>query len=93
LDVLIAEGATIEYKGVKVDFARSKDTATVGITVAPNIVVPGMPVTDSGSSEILETLRAATGSTVAVIDLERGQGWWETRLFVLLAGAVRLRRA
>jgi hypothetical protein len=46
----------------------------VGITVAPNIVVPGMPVTDSGSSEILETLRAATGSTVAVIDLERGQG-------------------
>jgi len=92
LDVLIAQGAIIEYAGVKVNFARSKETAPIGITVAPNIGVPGVPVSDSSSAQILETLREATRTAVAVIDLERGQAWWETRLFVLLAGANRLRK-
>ena len=31
-------------------------------------------------------------SEIAVIDLEDGQAWWETRLLVLLAGAVRLKK-
>jgi hypothetical protein len=41
---------------------------------------------------ILDTLRKATGDDVVVIDLEDGLAWWETRLFVLLAGAERLKK-
>jgi hypothetical protein len=49
-----------------------------------------MPVTDSATTQILDTLRQATGDYVVVVDLEDGKAWWETRLLVLLAGAVRL---
>jgi hypothetical protein len=92
MDIIIERGAIVEYGNVKIDFSRSEATATTGITVAPNIGVPGQPVSDSGTTQILETLRSATASELVVIDLEEGQAWWETRLLVLLAGAVRLQK-
>jgi hypothetical protein len=90
LDIIIERGAVIELKGIKVDFSHGRDTGTVGITVATNIGVRGKIVTDSESDQILGTLAEATSGEVAVIDLEDGQAWWETRLLVLLAGAERL---
>jgi hypothetical protein len=92
LDVVIERGGVIEYRGVKVDFSQSRAVGTAGMTVAPNIGVPGEVVTDSSSVMILDSLRKATTSDVVVIDLEEGQAWWETRLMVLLEGADRLER-
>jgi hypothetical protein len=90
LDVIVDRGGSIKYGGVEIDFARSKEKGTAGITVPSNIGVPGLPVTDSDTIQILDTLRQATGNEVVVLDLEDGKAWWETRLLVLLAGAVRL---
>jgi hypothetical protein len=45
---------------------------------------------DSDTKKILGTLRKASANDVVIVDLEDGQAWWETRLLVLLAGAVRL---
>jgi hypothetical protein len=90
LDVIIDRGGIIKYGGVEIDFARSQEKGAPGITVASNIGVPGLPVTDSATTQILDSLRQATANDVVVVDLEGGKAWWETRLFVLLAGAVRL---
>jgi hypothetical protein len=90
LDVIIDRGGRIKYGGVEIDFARSKERGTAGITVASNIGVPGLPITDSATTQILDTLKQATANDLVVVDLEDGQAWWETRLLVLLAGAVRL---
>jgi hypothetical protein len=89
-DTLMERGAVIEYGGVRVDFSQSRAMGTAGITVAANIGVRGRAVTDSSTTEILDALRQATGTDVAIIDLEAGDAWWETRLLVLLAGAARL---
>jgi hypothetical protein len=90
LDVLIDRGGNIKYGGVEIDFSRGKERGTAGITIAPNIGVRGLPVTDSATAQILDTLKQATANDIVVVDLEDGQAWWETRLLVLLAGAVRL---
>lgn len=92
LDVVIERGGTIEYGGAKIDFSKSKERGTAGITVSANIGVRGQPVSDSSTTQILDTLRQATANDIVVIDLEDGTAWWETRLFVLISGAVRLGR-
>jgi hypothetical protein len=90
LDVIVGRGGSIKYGKVEIDFSRSEEKGTAGITVPSNIGVPGLPVTDSATTQILDTLRQATTNDLVVVDLEDGQAWWETRLLVLLAGAVRL---
>jgi hypothetical protein len=92
LNVVIERGGTIGYGDLKIDFSKIEQLSNSGFTVPANIGVRGQYVADSGTSNILETLRAATASGVAVIDLEDGHAWWETRLLVLLAGADRLKK-
>jgi hypothetical protein len=92
VDVVIDRGGVIEYGGVKIDFSQVQKMETPGITVPVNIGAPGQQVSDSGTTEILDALRKATTSDTVIIDLEEGQAWWETRLLVLLAGAVRLKK-
>jgi len=92
LNVVIERGGTIGYGDLKIDFSKIEQLSNSGFTVPANIGVRGEYVADSGTSNILETLRAATASGVAVIDLEDGHAWWETRLLVLLAGADRLKK-
>jgi hypothetical protein len=92
IDVFIERGGVFEYRGVKVDFSKVPKIGTSGLTVPINIGVPGQPVNDSSTMQILDALRKATGCDVVIIDLEDGQAWWETRLLVLLAGAVRLKK-
>lgn len=82
----------IEYGGVKSDFSQMPQVGTSEFAVPSNIGVSGRAVSDSSTTEILDALRKATACESVVIDLEDGHAWWETRLLVLLAGAVRLRK-
>jgi len=92
LDLIVDRGASIEYAGVKINFSQVPNISAPGFTVPVNIGVRGEAVTDSSTTEILDALRQSTSSEVVIIDLETGQAWWETRLLVLLAGAVRLKK-
>ena len=92
LDVIIDRGGTIGYKDFKIDFSKVQKAAESHFIIPANIGMRGQPVADSGTSNILDTLKDATSTSTAVIDLEDGHAWWETRLLVLLAGAERLRK-
>jgi hypothetical protein len=91
VDLLAERGGRIGFRGLTLDFS-SAVAAPPGYAVPHNIGVAGQPLTDSASAQILDALRGATMNDVVVIDLEDGTAWWETRLLVLLAGAVRLGR-
>lgn len=90
LDILIERGGAVEIKGVKVDFAKPGVSGTPAMTVPVNFGLPGHPVNDSSTTQILDTLQQASRCEAVIIDLADGQAWWETRLLVLLAGAVRI---
>lgn len=92
VDVIIERGGVFEYKGLKIDFSHVRGMGPPEFTVPVNVGVPGQPVSDSSTTNILDALKQATACDVVIIDLEDGQAWWETRLLVLLAGAVRLKR-
>lgn len=92
LDVIIGKGGSIGYKDFKIDFGKVQQSASTGFTIPANIGVPGLPVTDSATSNILQTLRQATSTAIVVVDLEDGHAWWETRLLVLISGAERLKK-
>lgn len=89
LDIIIARGGVIQYGGVMIDFSQGLQMGVPGFPVPTNIGIPGQPVNDRSTTEILDALRKATTCETVLIDLEDGQAWWETRLLVLLAGAVR----
>lgn len=63
-----------------------------GFTVPVNIGLRSVPLIDTGTTPILDTLREAATCDAVIIDLEEGHAWWETRLLVLLAGADRLKK-
>jgi hypothetical protein len=90
VDLLVERGAVLEFHGAKVDFSQVRASEPTSFTVPVNIGVPGRAVADSGTNAILDALRQAAATEVVVIDLEDGHAWWETRLLVLVAGAVRL---
>ncbi|GAI95946.1 unnamed protein product, partial [marine sediment metagenome] len=92
VDSIIERGGVIKAGGVEIDFSQVPQMGTSGFTVPVNIGIPGQSVSDSGTTEILDSLRQATACGIVIIDLEEGQAWWETRLLVLLAGAVRLKK-
>jgi hypothetical protein len=92
LDTLIQGGAVLEYKGAKLILSSTVQVSQSSISVPTNVAVPSQPVSDSGTGEILDSLRAAVDKDVAVVDLGNGREWWETRLLVLIAGAARLDR-
>jgi hypothetical protein len=92
VDAIIEHGGVIKAGGVEIDFSQVPQIGMSGFTVPPNIGITGQAVADSGTTEILDALKQATTCDVVIIDLEDGQAWWETRLLVLLVGAVRLRK-
>lgn len=89
LDFLAERKGILEYKGLKLDFSRVAQEQS-SFSVPQNVGVPGRAVSDSDTTQILDALRGTLTSEVAVVDLESGSAWWETRLLVLLEGAVRL---
>lgn len=79
-------GFGLAFAGV--DVAQSQ-SGTVRISAnlgAP----PGVDVYDSGGGNIMAALGRAVSNPVAVVDLEDGSAWWETRLLILLSGGERL---
>jgi hypothetical protein len=92
LDVVLERGGTLELAGIKLNIAQVAVSSLAAVRMPTNIGgTPGQPITDSDTSSILDSLRQASSSDVIIIDLGSGGEWWETRLLVLLAGAVRLR--
>ncbi|GGO53682.1 hypothetical protein [Streptomyces lasiicapitis] len=88
----LADGGEVEAFGIRVQFPAAERQARE-IAVSPRMgLAPGVPLNDSSTAAILDTLQEAARSDVAVVDLEDGRAWWETRLLVLCAGAVRLER-
>jgi len=92
LDTIVERGAVIEYRGIKLDFSQAVSPGPASVSIPVNIGVTGRALTDSDTSQILDTLRQAVSTDIVVVDLESGDAWWETRLLVLVAGAVRLNR-
>jgi hypothetical protein len=88
LDLVAERGGAVSFRGVTLDFSAAR--AAPSYAVPHNIGLPGTPVSDSGTENIVEALRGAATSEVIVVDLEDGDAWWETRLLVLIAGAARL---
>jgi hypothetical protein len=91
VDLVADRGGSISVQGVKLDFAVAS-AVVPSYEVPRNIGLPGTPVTDSGTENIVEALRGASASDVVVVDLQAGEAWWETRLLVFLAGATRVGR-
>ena len=90
LDIIIGKGGSVGYKDFKIDFGKVERAGLRGFTIPANIGVPGNPVADSGTSNILQILKEATSNGIVIVDLEDGHAWWESRLLVLVAGAQRL---
>jgi hypothetical protein len=89
IDALIQRGGSLSFQGITIDLAATTSPA-VDFRIDTNIGVEGETVSDSSSRQILDALRKSATSDIAVLDLEDGKAWWETRLFILAAGAVRL---
>lgn len=88
LDTVIRRGGSLSFQGVRIDLSAAAPSRPT-LTIDTNIGASGQPVNDSSSSQILDALAEAAESEVVVVDLEDGRAWWETRLLVLVAGAVR----
>jgi hypothetical protein len=92
IGAVIAERGVFKTKWFEVNLSVSRSETVLGIEVPPNIGASAEPIGDSGSLAILNGLERASAHPVAVLDLEDGKAWWETRLFILAAGAERLGR-
>jgi hypothetical protein len=94
--VILGGVGSVEAAGVKVAFAAVQSVvSTQGIVSASSLIAGNMgsppgQVFDTGSDNIIASLRDAVGADCVVADLKEGQEWWETRLLVLASGAARL---
>jgi hypothetical protein len=100
--VILGGVRSVEAAGVKIAFVAVQDVVNTGgvITVqsfiADNLGNRPLPVTaqdaDKASAQdaIIASLKGAIGTYCVVADLKEGDDWWDTRLLVLVAGAVRL---
>jgi len=91
VDAVARRGGAITFRDIRIDFAGAVES-TSSITIPRSLGLPGQPVSDSSTTEIIDTLRNAAGNEIVIVDLEEGDAWWETRLLVLCAGAARMRR-
>ncbi len=91
LEGVASSGGTIEVGAVKIAMTAAATSQRL-VVVPRNAGQSGVPLSDSGSAQILDALENSRASDVVVVDLEDGHAWWETRLLILSAGAVRLGR-
>lgn len=92
IDVIVERGGVIGYGNFKIDFSKIPKWGASEFTVPVNIGLPNQSVDSSSIQSILKALKNSTACDVLIIDLKDGQAWWETRLLILLAGAVRLKK-
>jgi hypothetical protein len=90
---MASRGGTLQLPGLSLSFASVSQEVASSLrttTLAENLGTPdNAPVYQSSMPSILRALRRARDSEATVIDLRRGHTWWETRLFLLVAGAAR----
>jgi hypothetical protein len=89
LEGVAAQGGSVAVGTVKFALTASA-TRQTHVVVQRNAAPAGAIINDSGSISILEALQNARTSNVVVVDLGDGHAWWETRLLIVCAGAVRL---
>lgn len=90
LDRLSAQGGEVRVAGVSVSFAQASQVAASGVrttSLAENLGTSVTGLEATGLRSVLQALRRAHDSEVTVVDLGKGFTWWETRLFILVAGA------
>ncbi|MFE4748952.1 hypothetical protein ACFRIB_01455 [Streptomyces mirabilis] len=94
LEALAARGGSLGGFGFTVNFGAVAEAAA---EQAPPGDVPrnmaafeGLRIGDNGGPQVLHAIAVFGRNDVAVIDLEDGTAWWETRLAVVCAGARRL---
>jgi hypothetical protein len=87
LDFASAKRAIVEFSGIKVDLSGGARVAAPAMRMPDNIGISGNVVPDSTPMQIVDALQ--TKESVAVVDLERGDAWWVTRLLALSAGGER----
>lgn len=90
IDVFLERGGVLQYGKFKIDLSHVSQMGMTNVTIPANIEEYGSLVNDSSQKQILKTLEKATTCDVAIIDLDDGDAWLETRLLVLVAGATRL---
>ncbi|BCW72434.1 hypothetical protein [Arthrobacter sp. NicSoilB8] len=90
---LAAEGGSVELASLRLSFASASQDAATSMrttTLTENLgVAEGDAMAQTSLRSVLRALRTAHESEVTVVDLRRGSTWWETRLFILIAGAAR----
>jgi hypothetical protein len=93
LQMLVTRGGTFKVAGLSLSFTQVSETVASIVrvtTLAENLgTTDDAPVNRSSLSSIIRALRRAHDSEVTVVDLRQGRTWWETRLFILVAGAAR----
>lgn len=90
VDIAIKRGGKFEIGNFKLDFSKVEESKLSKFVVPANIGTRGQAIDETSMITILNTLEQATTNSIAIVDLEDGQAWWETRLLVLLSGAKRL---
>lgn len=90
LESMTLSGGSIEVGKVK--FALTAAATAQSLVVATRNVAPGVNISDTGSTQIIDGLRRARSARIVVVNLEDGHAWWVSRLLILCAGAVRLGR-
>jgi hypothetical protein len=98
LGLLASVGGTVEAPGgVRVSFTGASEQAAGSVSKAhlsENLgTADASPAALNQSSlqNILGALQTAHESDVTVVDIGQGETWWESRLFILIAGAARPR--
>lgn len=93
MQTLVTRGGKIQVAGVSLSFAQVSEEVAAAVrttTLAENLgTTEDVPVAQTSLRSILRALRRARDSEVTVVDLRQGRTWWETRLFILVAGATR----
>lgn len=93
VQTLVTRGGTIQVAGLSLSFAQVSEEVASALqttTLAENLgTAEDVPVTRTSLRSVLQALRRAHDSEVTVVDLRQGRTWWETRLFILVAGATR----
>jgi hypothetical protein len=96
IELLALAGGSLKVAGVAFSFSGESlkvAGAVRSTTLAENLETPdNAPVAQTSLNSVLRALRRAHDSEVTIVDLRHGRTWWETRLFILIAGAARTGR-
>ena len=85
-------GGSVEVLGIALRFPEARPERQE-ISLPPQMGLrPGVPLADAGTRAVVEVLKEAVHTEVAVVDLADGKAWWDTRLLVFCAGAARIGR-